>query len=169
MKNCYSVWLLIAVLVIVMVMAQTRSENMVSSYSSQPINVFKVNQLPRNAKRCSLCNHCRCNIRPVDMPKNPVIYYGGNGEYLVRRINSYKVPNSFHMCAPSTFGGLEPNVPKNQRQCWIGEEFEQDPLPQIPDISCNSCDRMQTPQMSGDPQAVPEVMNYGESLHGEHN
>ena len=175
MENCYSVWILIAILVVVMVMVQMRSENMESSCKQKPLHIAMVNQLPASAKRCSLCNHCRCNIRPVDMPRNPVLYYGGNGKYLAKRLNPYKTPNTFHMCAPSSFGGLEPDVPTEQRQCWIGEELEQGPPPQVPDITCNTYNKNEDSQQMidqsqievpvGEPQPVPEVMNHGEDLH----
>lgn len=113
-------YLLVAIVIVVLVMHLMRtSENMVDQ--------VKIHKLPLRSKRCALCDHCRCHVKPHEMPRNPVLYYGGDGKYLAKKVSP---DNNFYMCAPSTFGGLEPPVPSERRQCFIAqdENIPEDPL-----------------------------------------
>jgi hypothetical protein len=94
-------------------MSKIKKENLSLS------TITKTTKLSGDAKRCSLCHHCACNIRPYDMPQEPHLYYGGKDDYLVKRIDP---TNTFYMCAGNEFGRQEPNVDSNNRQCWIGSK-----------------------------------------------
>ena len=101
MTDCYNTYLFLALIIVIVVMFNIRSENMV----------------PLSAKRCSLCKDCPCNVRPIDLPDKPILYYGSRDKYLSKKISPY---NTFHMCSDSEFGYNAPDVPNKERNCWIG-------------------------------------------------
>jgi hypothetical protein len=105
------IYIIVICLVIAIYFTQ-KSENMVDE--------FKIHDLPSNSKRCGLCDHCKCNIIPHQMPSNPVLYYGGKGKYIAKNVSR---DNHFYMCDPNTFNGLEPPVPSKDRQCFISQDI----------------------------------------------
>ena len=174
MENCYALYLLIAIIIVIFVMSQMRNENMSDlPCNKNPINVRRVHQLPSDAKRCSLCHHCPCITKKVDMPERPVLYYGGNGEYLAKKVSPY---NPAYICNGREFGNQEPNVPSDQRECWIGSELqlpENSPRSMVGDINCerqlgtlsqNEFQGELQNEFQDEPQAVPQVLDHGSPL-----
>lgn len=120
MKNCYVLYIFFAIIIIIIVMSKMRNENITELFSKKVI-IKNANRLPNDAKRCSLCHNCPCITKTIDMPESPFLYYGGDGEYLVKEISPY---NPAYMCGGREFGNQEPNIENKKRQCWIGSKLE---------------------------------------------